>query len=129
MIGAVVPAFVSGKVQDRQRKTEWKREALLEQLNGLYKELYLQCYIMPNRHPEHYFTDWNRKEFNTWLNKAVEIILPQLHLAPEPIIRKLGYWQEIAYDSRYNAEESVKELYDHIEQYFMYLRKELCISE
>ena len=129
LIGAIVPTIVSEKVQDRQRKTEWKREALLEQLNGLYRELYLQCCIIPDQHPEHYFVEWERDEFHAWLNKAIEIILPKLHFASDQIVDRLYYWREIASDSRQNAEPSVRELYSHIDSHFKYLRKELCISE
>jgi hypothetical protein len=128
-IGAIVPAFVSGKVQARQRKTEWKREALLEQLNGLYRELYLQCCIIPDQHPEHYFSEWESQEFTDWLDMAIKLILPKLHLAHDQIVEKLYYWREIAADPGQVAEPSVRELYKHIDSHFKYLRKELCISD
>jgi len=127
-IGAILPALVSGKVQGKQRRLEWKREALLEQLNCLYKELYIECCIIPVQHPEHYFNEWERIEFNEWLSHAIDLILPKLHYAQDEIVDRIYLWREIAADPGNNAEPAVRELYGLIDGYFQFLRKELCIS-
>ena len=131
VIGATVRPLFDHLVQKRQRKSVWRRQALEQQLNELYRPLYETMVIMPKTDPMHYFIDWEEEEFKKWLGDALDIIIPKLHLVPDGILNKLHGWREsVALGPEYgvSAEPDVRFLYDHIEKHFLFLRKELGIS-
>ena len=131
LAGIVVGAVLSYILTRWQRKREWKREALEQQLNELYRPLYEKMIIMPGTDPMHYFSDWEEEEFRKWLLDALQIIIPKLHLLPNEILDRIGRWQEtLAYgeESGVSTEPDVQFLYDHIDKYFHFLRKKLDIS-
>lgn len=85
---------------------------------------------MPERDPMHYFSDWNDEEFRKWLADALDMIIPRLHLLPDEILGKIHGWREaVAWgpEGSVSAESDVIFLYDHIDKYFHFLRKELGI--
>jgi hypothetical protein len=131
LAGIAVGAILSYILTRRQRKREWKREALQQQLNELYRPLYEKMIIMPGTDPTHYFADWEEEEFRKWLAEALQIIIPKLHLLPDEILGKIHGWREtlvLGQDSGISTEPIVEFLYDHIDKYFHFLRKELGIS-
>lgn len=128
ILGSVLRPVIDNFFYKKQRSTKWRRESLHEQLTELYHPLYVQMVISPKTDPEHYFDDWDRKEFHQFLVKALGLIIPYIHLAPEKIIDNVHSWREIASKSDYDAESAVRELYDHIVEHFAALRKELEIT-
>ncbi|MBI2339677.1 MAG: hypothetical protein HYU99_04835 [Deltaproteobacteria bacterium] len=124
-MGAIVHPLINHQTQKWQRKTAWKREALLERLNELYQPLYVDFVVMPDKDPEHYFVDWTADDFNEWLNNVLKIIIPKIHLVPDEVRDKVNYCIEIASRKDYDAESEVRQLYDHIKKYFIILRKKL----
>ena len=72
-----------------------------------------------------------REEFRKWLRDALDIIIPKLHLVPDEILSKVHGWREtviLGAEFGISAEPDVRFLYDHIDKYFHFLRKELGIS-
>lgn len=131
VIGATVRPLFDHLVQTWQRKSVWRRQALEQQLNELYRPLYEKMVIMPKTDPTHYFIDWEEEEFRKWLGEALEIIIPKLHLMPDGMLSKVHGWREtvtLGLEHGVSAEPDVKFLYDHIEKHFLFLRKELGIS-
>ena len=131
LIGVVMGVVLTFIFTHWQRNREWKREALQQQLNELYRPLYEKMVIMPGTDPTHYFIDWEEEEFRKWLTGALDMIIPKLHLLPDEILGKIHGWREtVAWgpESGVSAEPDVRFLYDHIDKYFHSLRKKLGIS-
>lgn len=131
LVGVVIGAILSSALSRWQRKKEWRREALLQQLNELYRPLYEKMVIMPGTDPMHYFIDWEEEEFRKWLVDTLNMIIPKLHLLPDEILGKIHGWREtvaLGTESGVSVEPDMRFLYDHIDRYFHFLRKELGIS-
>ena len=131
LIGVVTGVILSFIFTHWQRKRQWKREALQQQLNELYRPLYEKMVIMPGTDPMHYFDDWEEEEFRKWLEDALKMIIPKLHLLPNEILDRIHGWREtIAWgeEAGVSTESDVRFLYDHIYKYFHFLRKKLDIS-
>lgn len=131
LIGVVIGAILPSILTHWQRKRVWRREALQQQLNELYRPLYEKMVIMPGTDPMHYFSDWEEEEFRKWLVDALDMLIPKLHLLPDEILGKIHGWREtVAWgpESDVSTEPDVRFLYDHIDKYFHFLRKELGIS-
>jgi hypothetical protein len=131
VIGATVRPLFDHLVQRWQQKSAWRRQALEQQLNELYRPLYEKMVIMPRQDPTHYFIDWEEDEFKKWLTDALDIIIPKLHLVPDEILSKIHGWREtVALGPEFDvsAETDTRFLYSHIDGYFHFLRKELGIS-
>ncbi|MCJ7791272.1 MAG: hypothetical protein MUP49_02490 [Dehalococcoidia bacterium] len=79
LIGVVIGAILPSILNHWQRKRMWRREALQQQLNELYRPLYEKMVIMPETDPMHYFSDWEDEEFRKWLADALDMIIPKLH--------------------------------------------------
>lgn len=130
LIGVIIGAILSSILTYWRRKRVWRREALQQQLNELYRPLYEKMVIMPGTDPMHYFSDWEEEEFRKWLVDALRMIIPKLHLLPDEILGKIHGWREtVAWgsESGVSTEPDVRFLYDHIDKYFHFLRKELGI--
>jgi len=128
VVGATVRPLFDHLVQKWQRKSVWRRQALEQQLNELYRPLYEKMVIMPERDPFDYFCDWEKEDFTRWLQEALRIIIPRLHLLPDEILAKVHEWREVSSWPEFDAEPAVRYLYNHIDERFRLLRKELGIS-
>lgn len=131
LAGVIVGAILPSILRHWQRRKEWRREALHQQLDELYRPLYEKLVIMPGSDPMHYFADWEEDEFRKWLADALEMIIPKLHLLPDEILGKIHSWREaLAWgeDMGISTQPIVGLLYDHIDKHFHFLRKELGIS-
>lgn len=132
VIGATIRPLFDHFLQKSQRKRAWKRQALEQQLNELYRPLYEKMVIMPGTDPTHYFIDWDEEEFRKWLGEALDIIIPKLHLVPDEMLSEVHQWRETVAmagpEWGVSAEPDVRFLYDHIEKHFRFLRKELGIT-
>ena len=132
VIGATVRPLFDHLVRKWQRQSDWRRQALEQQLNELYRPLYEKMVVMPQKDPLHYFSDWGEEEFTKWLQDALDIIIPKLHLVPDELLSRIHEWRETATWGEpargVSAESEVRFLYDHIEKHFRLLRKELGIS-
>ena len=82
---------------------------------------------MPDRDPEHYFSEWTDEEFHDWLHRALDVLIPKLHLLPEDILRKLHGFREVAFNRGFDAEPDVKWLYSRMEEAFDQTRQDLGI--
>ena len=128
ILGALVRPFIEALLVGRRQKIEWKREALEEQLRELYRPLYENFVIMPHDAPEHYFSDWEDEEFQTWLTRALDVMIPKLHLLPDEVLGRIHTMRESLGYGGDEVEREVRWLYKHIDAKFNEIRKQLGIS-
>lgn len=126
-IGSIATLLVSSVLEKRKQDLTLKKEAARQQLE-IYRPLYEKLIIMPDQDPEHYFSDWNDNEFREWLSKAIDLMIPNLHLLPTEILTKIQGFRENATREEYDCEPDVRWLYRHIQEKFESIRKELKIA-
>ena len=83
---------------------------------------------MPNKDPEYYFSEWDNEEFHDWLQDAIKMLIPKLHLLPDDVLERLHGLREVAVRLEHDAESEVQWLYSRITQAFDATRKELKIT-
>ena len=127
IIGTVLGPFIGFILDKRKEISQRKIEALKQQLD-VYRPLYEKLVIMPEQDPEHYLCDWEDDEFRNWLSKAVDLMLPNLHLLPNEVLDKIHGYRESTATDHYDCESDVRWLYQHIIDRFKYLRKQLSID-
>ena len=84
--GAVIRPLVDYLINRLQKKSQYRRAALEQQLNELYRPLYENFVIMPGMHPEFYFEDWDNDNFQSWLKHALNVIVQKVHLVPDELL-------------------------------------------
>jgi len=127
IIGSVVGPLVSSVLDRRRQDSILKKEAARQQLE-IYRPLYEKLIIMPDQDPEHYFSEWEEDEFSEWLSKAVDLMLPNLHLLSNEMLSKIHSYRESLANPAYDCEADVRWLYTHIQNKFESIRKELKIE-
>lgn len=127
IIGALLGPWASGRVEKQRQETQLRIDAKRKQLE-IYRQLYQDLVIMPDQDPEHYFSEWDDREFNEWLSKAVDKLMPNLQWVPDEVLEKLHGYRELSATDQYDCEHEVRWLYGRIHDKFNSLRQELKIE-